>query len=233
MKKIVIKEFSQIGNYHYQKKEENQDYYLMNEDENYIVVTLADGVSTQKNGLLGAKTACKTTSEYVLRRASDFMLYDKEEVSKYILKEVLYELEKLSQAQNEEIESYSSTLLTLIYDKNNQEGILMNLGDGVVLGSKKQKYFYVSKGRNIQGSTFVTTSNDAYRNMEICKFKSEECDRLLLGTDGIKEYLKNIKSKKDIDYEAVKKKVTQQLPYDDCSFIEIKFVNVAKRKKSL
>ncbi len=229
MKEIVLNEFRQAGMYHSQRNEENQDFYILKQNEHYLVAVLADGVSTQKNSLKGAKKTCEVAANYVLRRADDFMEYDQREVAKYILKEICFQLDKEAKKECEDIISYSSTMLLLMLNKDTNNMITMNLGDGIILGSKNRKTFYVSRGKGTNNETLVTTSREAYRDIDICKMNYLDCDRILLASDGIKPFVDDCKQNNHISLNKLTKLVKDKQGYDDCSFVEIKLVNIAKK----
>ena len=221
MKKVEVKMYTQTGNYHSLRNEANQDYCVTKEDERYFVAVLADGVSTQEKGLKGAEIACNVSAEYVLRRAKDFMEYDQDEVAKYIIQAVLYRLDKEANVK------YSSTLIIYVLDKKKNDTMLFNLGDGVILGEKNQQLNYISRGKNYGNATAVTTTQQAYKTMDLKRIKGKKYDSFFIATDGFKEIMH---FNELYDFENLKEKAEVKTTMDDCTFMEIKLINVAKPK---
>lgn len=227
MKKVEVKMHTQIGNYHSLRNEVNQDYCVTKEDERYFVAVVADGVSTQEKGLKGAKIACDVSVDYVLRRAQDFMEYDQDEVAKYIIQAVMYQLAKEADIEKEDVMKYSSTLMIYVLDKKKNDTMLFNLGDGIILGEKNQQLNYISRGRNYGDATAVTTTQQAYKTMDLKRIKGKKYDSYFIATDGIKEIMK-FNELYNFDY--LKEKAEIKTTMDDCTFMEIKLINVAKPK---
>lgn len=111
----MIKEYSKIGEYHIANHKKSEDYLLSEDNENMMFLCLADGVSSCENSLQGAKVISNKVKDIVAH--IDLFHFDEEVIKKLVIDELQYSLRQISQNENIDFLSLSSTLLFVYYNK--------------------------------------------------------------------------------------------------------------------
>ena len=127
----MIKEYSKIGEYHIANHKKSEDYLLSEDNENMMFLCLADGVSSCENSLQGAKVISNKVKDIVAH--IDLFHFDEEVIKKLVIDELQYSLRQISQNENIDFLSLSSTLLFVYYNKRKNKTLVFSLGDSLSL----------------------------------------------------------------------------------------------------
>lgn len=218
----MIHEFSRIGKHH----DAIQDYTCHFEDDNYICIVLADGVSTCARSGEGARVAADALLNMLSRKASDLLDLDDDTVKDYTLKHVVYELNKTASAAGEDVIAYSSTLAACLYDKREERYLVFSIGDSMVMAMGYGRTNLLGMPDDSTSGCPVTTISDAPKytriirgdgNYEMFMVLSDGAWRELFDRNRLKDEAQAILNECDI--KALEKFLQQQDPFDDYSFI--------------
>lgn len=220
--------YQKTGNYHITNGLPNQDFVWEAENEIIKAVIIADGVSTCKNSLKGAETACKAIAEILLDDAEYIFASDKEKTAglivAYIYKKLLIE----ANAQNENVESFSSTLSFVCFNKVTRNVLTFVLGDSLIYGVGKDSFRLIGSPVFFEGNgTFTTTTQGVESCVDINIFSEDDFSRFILCTDGAwRTFYKSGILKEDVscvmkseNLISVKNYFDAQNCFDDCSCI--------------
>lgn len=165
---MKIKEFTKTGNYNNLRGVRNQDYICAKENKSFFVMALADGVTSCAKGGEGAQIACKAASDMLIR-SDKWFGFEKEKIACLILEEVLFQIKKEANKNNEHIESYASTLVIAFFDKIKKRLLVFNLGDGAVFLSflKESGYELFSPPKRRGGQPTLIPYLNAYKDAQI------------------------------------------------------------------
>ncbi|MBQ6738232.1 MAG: protein phosphatase 2C domain-containing protein [Synergistaceae bacterium] len=181
---MIINSLNKPGIYHKSKNIKNQDFVLSDENEKFCVIALADGVSSCKMSGEGAEISCKTLVKLFLERGNFFFNSDihryKREMSELILSYILSELAKKS----DNIKEYSSTISSVIYNKENNKILCFNLGDGIIISNKCDKAEIIIKPYQNDDGCCVTTTVNAEFAFDIEIFDFASMDTIMILSDG-------------------------------------------------
>ncbi len=223
----MIYKLSKRGEYHEKKEEKLQDYFCSKSNSRFVVLVLADGVSTCKFSDEGAKVSSEALKEILFEKAEYFLEFNEEKTADYLMSHVLYELKAYIEGKEGKLEDYSSTLSAILYDLEEERYLTFNLGDGVILGSGYGRIDILS---NPCDSTFgcpVTTSRDVLKHVVIKKVESANYESVMLCSDGCwKELFNRNKIREEVssllnesDFDGLSKHLKTLKTEDDCSFI--------------
>lgn len=226
----MIKKFSRAGNHHNNDITKCQDVIEVNDSGMYSVLTVADGVSSCKQARAGAEIASKSVTELLSRNAEFFQELDREKMVDIILKHINFELERAAGKNNENVEEYSSTITSVLYNKTSGKMLLINLGDSLILSTKKDNFQIVSSPYNSVSGCPVTTSRKAKEYIKVSILDSFDSDSLMICTDGawramfeknkLKSDVKTMVT--DMDYDILDEYLCNQNNEDDYSYVAIK-----------
>ncbi len=177
--------FSVVGKSHITEGICCQDSHFIKKLENgWTVAAVADGVGSAKNSHIGSKIAAET----VVKFCCECMPYDYSLISiksmmrtayNYAFKSILKEAEK----SGEPIESYDTTLSTVIYD--GQRIIYGHSGDGAIIGlTTFGDYVEITRPQKGPDGISVIPLRGGYKQWEIDTFE-EDLAAVLLVTDGM------------------------------------------------
>ena len=222
----MIHEFSRVGKHHTDIGLEKQDYICHYEDEQYICIVLADGVSTCAKSGEGARIAGSALLNMLSLRASLLFEMDDDKVRDYTLKHVVYELNKEADANGDDLALYSSTLAACLYDKKEERYLVFSLGDSMVMAVGYGRTNLLGKPDDSTSGCPVTTISDAPKytniirgegNYEMFMVLSDGAWHEMFDRNRIKDEVAGMLNECDID--ALKKYLEDQDPFDDYSFI--------------
>lgn len=220
----MIKEYSKIGEYHIANHKKSEDYLLSEDNENMMFLCLADGVSSCENSLQGAKVISNKVKDIVAH--IDLFHFDEEVIKKLVIDELQYSLRQISQNENIDFLSLSSTLLFVYYNKRKNKTLVFSLGDSLSLTVFNKEIEIVSYPvQNFQG-IYTVTHHNIKEHTHIHIF--DGClQNIYLFSDGAwKEMVEENKIKKSIkdilirkDYQMLDDYFNHCHNYDDCSYI--------------
>lgn len=180
--------FSVIGKSHIAKGTCCQDSHMIKALENgWIIAAVADGVGSAKNSQVGSSIAAKTVVEF----CAEYMPWDYSVIGiksmlrtayNYAFKQIIKESEKTG----EPIESYDTTLTTVIYD--GQRIIYGHSGDGAIIGlTIYGDYVQITKPQKGVDMISVLPLRSGYTVWSIDSYE-EELAAVMLMTDGMLDY---------------------------------------------
>lgn len=180
--------FSVVGKSHIAKGNCCQDSHMIKELENgWVIAAVADGVGSAKNSQMGSSIAAKTVVEF----CAECMPWDYSVIGiksmlrtayNYAFKQILKESEKTG----EPIESYDTTLTTVIYDGHRI--IYGHSGDGAIIGlTIYGDYVQITKPQKGVDMISVLPLRSGYTVWSIDSYE-EELAAVMLMTDGMLDY---------------------------------------------
>ncbi len=160
-------------------------YYLENDD--MIVVVIADGLGQLKHSEYAAKAVTKDVAEFLLHYTGNYSNITM--LKKAVLTEAKNSINNISVVENIERKEMDSTLLFLIIMKTTDELIYGKLGDGAICFITKDSSFNANFDEDVLkgGSNFVKTigSSDALDHFYITHKKISDELGFILTTDGL------------------------------------------------
>lgn len=160
----------------------NQDYIKVFEDDNLLIVALADGLGSSKNSLQGATLACKIV-------VSEIKKIIKIEDINFLGASILYKWEKSIESKLDNIKDYRTTNSFVAVLKNNNKIIIGQLGDVFVSIRIDGLFRYLgSNSKDFLNETCCLGSgrNDNYK---ITIFDFSHNYDFLIASDGIGDEL--------------------------------------------
>lgn len=226
------------GSYHEKHRKANQDFIMHKEDDRYIALSLADGVSSCKYAKKGAKIACSVISEMLMNHAERFFEIDSNEAVCHILSKIKYELEKT--AKNHDIEEYSSTLVCVLYDRIANKVFYFSLGDSLIIAIKDKNCKIVAQPCDSRDGCYVTTTENAEYLAKSGIIDSDSIESIMLCSDGAWNLMYNRgRIDSEIKYlltgkrfDILEKVLTEKNSIDDCSFISLNLSEFREEQKN-
>ena len=230
---LTVKEFMQTGTHHLARKEECQDVILRTETSEIYVYGLADGQSGKKYGRMGGRAALKCITEYLRNyRISEMRSRYTDELQYEIMRQIRSCLTGLADLLQENVTEFSSTVVVLAVDPQTGEYVCFHLGDGGIIGRKRDGGVdWISAPENGMSAryTWLTTSKQSLAHFRITFGSLLYYNRILMLTDGASaiSYGRNITSDAEglilsaPDPEAITELVSKDAPSDDASLIVI------------
>lgn len=203
----------QIGDYHQNHCEDH--LFASDYGKNTILCAVMDGCTTaiesQFASVLVGKILKKICNE---KGYKDFieqntLTSNVEENLKSILKDLLIELKTIKNLLLLDTKELLTTLIILLVDKTNQEGIVLAIGDGVVVINGQKTEFEQENTPDYLGY-HLNEDFDTFYNSQKQKIKFNQLVDVSIATDGILTFEKVLsqKSKEEID-------ILQYLTQDD------------------
>ena len=219
--------YQKTGEYHSTNGFDNQDAVIKAESKTAEIVVIADGVSSCINSKRGAEIACKAVSEIMLNETEYIFSSSKEKIagllSAYVYKELMAEAKN----NNQPVESYSSTLSFVCYNKISGEVMTFMLGDSLIFLIKKDNIFLACTPELFEYcKTYATTTKDVAKVIEINILSPKDNICYLLATDGAwKTFYSGSVLSEEVG-QAVKEEniigyLEKQSCKDDCSIVMI------------
>ena len=221
--------FTKTGTFHMEINTENQDYFLHKSNDQFEIITLADGVSACANSKTGARIACEAVMNVFLE--CGFMLFDYpfHKISYMVLKEVTNQLKKVSEIKGDEVDSFASTLTFAVFDKKTNRLLTFQLGDSnLYLLSDSGCKSMVNQKKLVPSFTVYGEADEkAVMNM----YTADELNGVLICSDGAwKEFYEHTvfnstlqEALKSSDFSALQHFLESKECADDCSYILMNF----------
>lgn len=225
----MIKQFSNPGKHHCFDKLKNQDAISVAKNKRYIAISLADGVSTCSESKTGAFVACEAINTLLEKKAYFFFQFSTDQIADITISHILYELNKHSVNDGVRLEEYSSTIASALIDTKLKRAVLINLGDGIIIGTSKGTVNVLSAPDDSTMGCCVTTTQNAINSINVRKVDIETIDSLTICSDGAwKEMFIKNRIKPEIsnhllkhEYEMIGEFLTKQDCFDDYSFVSV------------
>lgn len=223
----MIKKLSEIGTHHRDTHGENQDALCHAQDRNYCVISLADGVSTCKEGKSGAEIASRAITDLLFKKGKKLMEFENRQIAKFALSHILYELKQCADDNSEDVEEYSSTVASVLIDKKKKRMLCFNLGDGIIMTVSNGKCRVIAMPSDSSLGCYVTTTIGASSVVTVKLLDTDSIESVVIFSDGAwKQMYNKNKLKPEViemlvnnEYDGVKDFLIKQKSFDDYSFI--------------
>lgn len=176
--------FSRVGTRHLTENMANQDAFAVCSNDQYAVMVLADGVSSCTHAGQGAQLACETAAQLLLGCADYFISAPPETIPKILLRNILHALSKQAEKEGVRIEELSSTLAFALHDRKQHKLLLLQLGDGLIVGSRDGRCSCLLQPGNSTEGTCVTTTRLAEGQCSVQLLDADQYQSVMLLTDG-------------------------------------------------
>lgn len=225
----MIDKLSEMGAHHRAEQGENQDFVCYDQNRNYCVISLADGVSTCTSAKIGAEIAAKSISEGFMHAGNAILASNCEEAARYLLGIVQTNLQRCARQENAGVEDYSSTLASVFIDKKKKRAMCFSLGDSLIMGVENGKCRVLAMPSDSRYGCYTTTTLGA-ENLAVAKIIDiTDFQSILICSDGAwtQMFDKNRLKKKifnllvNDDFEGLKTFLTKEKCFDDYSFIAL------------
>ncbi len=224
-----VQKWNQAGSYHHYDNVQNQDVILYGSNRRFSVITLADGVSTCQEAKEGAQIACKAITQLFLQKGYYFFGFQKKETADFAVSHILYELRQRAQEAKKKTEEYSSTIASILFDKKTKKMLFLNLGDGMILTTRKEKCNILAMPANSNFGCPVTTTKNVQLLVDTAVVDAAFLDSVFICSDGAWKHMteKNrirqcVKAMLiQFDYKKLGKYLKAQNSFDDFSFISM------------
>lgn len=195
------------------------------------IVAVADGVSSCRNGKKGAEIAVKAAAELLLEETEYFFSSEKEKIAGLIVSYIRDKIFSFVEKNNQEPESYASTLSFVCRNKKTNEVMTFLLGDSLIFSfGEKEKHRLACKPVFLNDfKTITTMTENAEKFVDIKRNAPKDISYFVLATDGawasfyensgFAEDFKAITEKEIVEY------LKKQECKDDCS---VAFLNLKK-----
>ncbi len=221
--------FSKTGLYHLEVQDENQDALHYGKDERFVVLALADGVSSCGKAKAGAEIAASELVSFLLRNGKYFMQCEPKTAAFQILEQVIFKLTQQAQRDAIPVEEYSSTLSGVLLDRQTETIFCINLGDGMILANQGDRCLILAQPSDSRNGCYVTTTRDAVSTIRTFKRQADDLRAILLCSDGAWLHLYQNGKLKTVaeglilqgDFVGLQSFLEQQQCKDDCSFLAL------------
>jgi serine/threonine protein phosphatase PrpC len=199
-KQWIYWNISQIGKYHIQENQINQDFTLCENFNWGNIITVADGLGSKKKSDIGSRRACETVM--------DFSYYYRKDSNKKmnIMFEFFFNLWKYSVLDdtNMQLDDYATTCLFAIQDEN--KTLISQIGDGLIMVLDRYGILHVLEDQKEHGflnGTLSLSSNCNPNDWRYKIFPTSNIKAVLMMTDGISDSL-NVKERKNFLIDFIK-----------------------------
>lgn len=224
--------FSETGQRHLNEGSDCDDVFYTVENSDLRFFGLADGQSGKRLCRIGGLVVLKAIARYLSDKKLEALIQYEymDEIQYELMRTIRQTLSALALEYDAEITDFSSTIVVMAIDPKTKRYLIVHLGDGAVIGVKKDTDTIVlSAPENgiLQEYTWLTTSADALSHLRLWRGSTEVLDRVILSTDGVKMLWRGGYISKtavsllcDPEWpEAIMHAVRQSRPQDDASCI--------------
>lgn len=225
----VIKELSEMGIYHIGRNGKNQDALCHAGNQNFSVISLADGVSACKEAKSGAEIASRAITDLLLKRGEYFLEFENCQIAEFTLSHILFALKQRAENDAEDIEEYSSTVASVLLDKKKKRMLCFNLGDGIIMAAEKGRCRVLAMPADSSAGCCVTTTASAIKMASVKLFEAGSVESVVICSDGAwRQMFDRNKLKPEVsgllansEYDGLKDYLVGQNCFDDYSFISL------------
>lgn len=232
----MIKELSKMGTHHIDGDGENQDALCHAQNQNFCVISLADGVSTCKEAKSGAEIASRAITNLLLKKGEHFLEFENKQISELALSHILFELKLRAEKDSNDLEDYSSTVASVLVDKKKKRMLCFNLGDSIIMATGKGKCRVLAMPADSSSGCCVTTTRSANTMASVKMIDASAVESIVICSDGawrqmfdknkLKPAVSNILANNE--YDELRDFLVEQNCFDDYSFISL---NMQKRNR--
>ena len=231
---IEVNVIQVIGKNHAEFVERSDDAVLIEENDQFLCLGIADGKSGCKYGKEGGEIALKALFKYINDNGILQIIDGKyEDEKKYeIIKVIRRDVEKAANDLSTLDKEMSSTVVAIIIDKVNNRYLTVHLGDGCIIGiTEKKEVVMLSMPCNgvTVNYTWLTTGEGAPHHMKFVYGNLKDLTNVYILSDGVdcicygRNMLLEGKSiLKTGDYKKVFDFIEQSEPWDDDTCVALK-----------
>lgn len=235
---MVIKEFSSMGRHHLDTNGENQDVVCYDQKKDFSVISLADGVSSCKKAKCGAEIAGRAITSLLLKKGEYFFEFKEQQTAELVLSHILCELKKKAAEEAGEIEEYSSTVASVLFDKKHKRMLCFHLGDSIIVAAGRGQCRVLAMPSDSSSGCCVTTTKNAASMISVKVVDTSQFESVVICSDGAwrEMFLKNKLRPEaaallvNSEFDRLKEFLTGKDCFDDYSFIAMNLQQ--KRRKS-
>lgn len=181
--------FQRAGKIHQRRNLSCEDVMLARKRENICFWGLADGQSRRPLCIEGARRSLQVMADFIEKRGIETLYVQPflDELQFELIREIRNELSTLAYHHQALPEDFASTLLGFAYNPETGHSVSIHLGDGFLIGVKKDdSILMLSPPENgiSPSHTWLTTSKDVLAHIRFTFGTIHEYKRILLATDG-------------------------------------------------
>ena len=229
-----------IGTHHVDTNGENQDAVCYGHNKKYYVISLADGVTSCNEAKCGAETASKAITNLLLKKGDYFLEFENEQIAEFALSHVLYELSRKAKADSKDVEEYSSTISSVLFDKKHGKMLYFNLGDSIIVATGNGRCRVLAMPSDSSSGCCVTTTKNAKSMVSVKVIDTSCVESVVICSDGAwRQMFSKNKLKPEIanflannEYDGLKEFLIKQGCFDDYSFISLDIRQENRRKSA-
>lgn len=177
--------WSEIGSYHKNNNEVNQDVIITDENKDIMIATLCDGVSTCRYAREGAEIAGSSVSSFMMGKYHKLLKYDNRTIAEKMVNHICYDLRKEANAKNRNFEDYSSTISSVLYDRENRKLLCLNVGDAIIGGLAEKGIEIIGKPQSGYNGCYVSTTKEVEKVADVSVLDAEKYKSVFICTDGM------------------------------------------------
>lgn len=225
-----ISQYTKAGEFHRKNRQECQDVVYYRENEDCQMIALADGASYCENGKRGAVIACEAAVDFYMEAGEDLEDFPEEKAAALVMEQIRYRLLEEAAREDNDLDSYASTLAFVFYNKKKGRLTAFNLGDGAIFWTDDQEChsMLMSSGRTKYQNTLSKKGATAYEAV-LERKNVKGMESVWICSDGILNEMKEWKIekvlKKDMvgmDYEDAGRRLNERTSEDDMSYIAMR-----------
>lgn len=225
----MIYKYSGIGSRHAAGNGENEDAVCVRENDRYTAVSLADGVSACRKARAGAEIASEAASNLLAERGKYLFDFPSQGVAEVTISHILHKLQKQADQEPGAVEDYSSTITSVLFDRQERRLLCFNLGDGMVLAQTDGQSRVLSMPSDSSSGCCATTTQNAGRMAEVRMAAADRLGSVLLCSDGAwRQMFDRNRLKPEVtellgrhDWRGLETFLSRQTCLDDHSFIAL------------
>lgn len=184
------RQYLKTGRFHQMNGQECQDRTFVREKDGFLFAAVADGATACSRSGTGAEIACRGAADFFDREREQVFDYPAEKLCYLLTEHILYFLETETGGRGEALHDYASTILAAWIETETGRTLLVNLGDGCILRSDGKDCDMLLSPKRYHGNPCLTTTEGAYRAMELRQTVLSMREMLLLCTDGFLHFLR-------------------------------------------
>ena len=236
----MISELSSIGTKHSAANQENQDAICSGKTGQYTAISLADGVSTCEEAKVGAEIASQVINNLFLKKGKYFWGFDDAQIAELAISHILYELNQRAEADKKEVNEYSSTIASVLYDQKKKRLLYFSVGDSMILATGMGGCRVLAMPSNSMLGCCTTTTGHASAMATAKVINVDFLESIIICSDGAwrQMYAKN-RLKPEVakllfkrKFDGLRDYLISQNSVDDCSFISLDLQNNDRRKSA-
>lgn len=195
-------------------------------------------VSSCKEAKSGAEIASKAITNLLLKKGAYFLAFEREQSAELAISHILYELRQKAEEDHERITEYSSTIASVLFDKEHDKLLCFNLGDSIIVGAGKGRCRILAMPADSSSGCCVTTTKNAVSMTSVNVIDTSCVESVVICSDGAwrRMFSKN-KLKPEVaglladsDFKGLKEFLIKQDCFDDHSFVSMVLQRKQRRR---